>query len=72
MVTHPSALDDDPFRRLGTRLVLEVGAGLLGCTARPAGPALERNCGAPWPWDGSPVQMSEPRHIPPRSAQDRA
>lgn len=30
VVAHPSALDDDPFRRLGTRLVLEVGAGLLG------------------------------------------
>jgi len=64
VVAHPSALDDDPFRRLGTRLVVEVGAGLLGCTARPAGPALERNGGAPWPWDGSSAPMGEPRRYP--------
>jgi len=53
VVDHPGALDDDPFRRLGTPLVLEVGAGLLGSAPRPYGPALERYSGAPWPWDGA-------------------
>ncbi|MCA1693359.1 MAG: hypothetical protein LC749_00760 [Actinobacteria bacterium] len=70
VVTHPSALADDPFCRLGTRLVLEVAAGLLGSTARPPGPALERYSGAPWPWDGSSARMTEPRHIAPRNTEE--
>lgn len=53
VVAHRRALADDPFRSLGNPILVEVGAGLLGCTARPAGPALERYSGAPWPWDGS-------------------
>jgi len=53
VVEHPDALGDDPFRKLGTPIVLRVGAGLLGSSPRPAGPALERYSGAPWPWDGS-------------------
>lgn len=42
-------LDDDPFRLLGTPLLLPVEAGLLGTTAALAGPAQERYAGAPWP-----------------------
>jgi hypothetical protein len=52
VVEYPGVLGDDPFRRLGTPMVLEIGAGLLGTSPRPCGPALERYSGAPWPWDG--------------------
>jgi hypothetical protein len=45
----------DPFRSLGPGMELHVSAGLLGRAPRPAGPAVERYLGAPWPWDGVSV-----------------
>lgn len=56
VVEREAELDGDPFRRLGTALLLRVAAGLLGSSPRPCGPALERYGGAPWPWDGSPLR----------------
>lgn len=53
VVDDPGALGDDPFSGLGTPVLLQVGAGLLGSSPRPCGPALERYAGAPWSWDGS-------------------
>jgi hypothetical protein len=45
-------LRDDPFTRLFGAVVVEVGAGVLGTTAPPAGPTIERYGSAePWPWD---------------------
>ena len=45
-------LRDDPFARLGPRRLLRVGPGLLGSSAPPAGPVIERHGSAqPWPWD---------------------
>jgi len=42
-------LDDDPFRLLGTPLLLPVEAGFLGSSTALVGPAQERYAGAPWP-----------------------
>jgi hypothetical protein len=45
-------LADDPFARIFPARVLRVGAGVLGATAAPAGPTIERYGSAnPWPWD---------------------
>jgi hypothetical protein len=43
---------EDPFARVFPARVLNVGAGLFGATAPPAGPTIERYGSArPWPWD---------------------
>jgi hypothetical protein len=45
-------LDDDPFARIFPARILRVGGGVLGATARPAGPVIERyGSSNPWPWD---------------------
>jgi hypothetical protein len=45
-------LADDPFARIFPARVLQVGAGLLGVLAAPAGPVIERYGSAqPWPAD---------------------
>ena len=45
-------LADDPFARIFPARILRVGPGVLGATAAPAGPAIERYGSAnPWPWD---------------------
>jgi len=47
---------EDPFARLFPSRVLEVGAGLFGRVAPPAGPVIERYGSAnPWPWDRYPA-----------------
>jgi hypothetical protein len=43
------ALRDDPFARLGTPRLLDVGPGLFGAAPTTPGPVLERYAGAPWP-----------------------
>lgn len=43
------ALRDDPFARLGTPRLLDVGPGLLGAVPTTPGPVVERYAGAPWP-----------------------
>jgi hypothetical protein len=48
----PWLLRDDPFARLGTAVVVEVGAGLFGRTAATAGPGIQRYSGKPWPASG--------------------
>lgn len=55
VVDSAKALGDDPFRRLGTHLSMQVAPGFFGRVPRPPGPALERYSGAPWPEDGSSV-----------------
>jgi hypothetical protein len=45
-------LADDPFARIFAARILDVGAGLLGRVAWPAGPVIERYGSAqPWPAD---------------------
>jgi hypothetical protein len=45
-------LADDPFARIFPARILRVGPGVLGVTAAPAGPPIERYGSAnPWPWD---------------------
>jgi hypothetical protein len=45
-------LVDDPFARIFPALILQVGPGVLGVVAAPAGPTIERYGSAnPWPWD---------------------
>lgn len=43
------ALRDDPFARLGTPRLLNVGPGLFGTAPATPGPVLERYAGTPWP-----------------------
>jgi hypothetical protein len=55
-------LDEDPFARIFGARVLEVDGGLLGRTAPPVGPSIERYGSAePWPWArfGDPASASE-------------
>lgn len=43
---------DDPFARVGRRLLLRVPAGSLGTIPAPTGPGVTRyGSGNPWPWD---------------------
>jgi hypothetical protein len=43
---------EDPFARIFPARLLDVGPGLLGRMAPPAGPTIERYGSArPWPWD---------------------
>ncbi len=45
-------LTDDPFGRIFPARVLAVDCGILGSTAAPTGPTIERyGTGNPWPWD---------------------
>ena len=45
-------LPEDPFARIFPARLLAIGPGLLGRTAAPAGPTIERYGSArPWPWD---------------------
>jgi len=45
-------LPDDPFARIFPARVLRLDAGVLGATAPPCGPTIERYGSAqPWPWD---------------------
>jgi hypothetical protein len=45
-------LRDDPFARLFPARIVEVGAGVFGRVAPPAGPTIERYGSArPWPVD---------------------
>ena len=48
----PARLLEDPFARIFPARLLDVGAGLIGRMAPPAGPTIERYGSArPWPWD---------------------
>jgi len=45
----PGMLTDDPFARLSPARILRLGAGLFGPVPTPAGPAIQRYGGKPWP-----------------------
>jgi hypothetical protein len=45
-------LSDDPFGRIFPARILAVDGGILGSTAAPTGPTIERyGSSNPWPWD---------------------
>jgi hypothetical protein len=48
----PARLADDPFARLYPARILRVGPGMFGRVAPPAGPAIQRYGGKPWPAAG--------------------
>ena len=48
----PDRLADDPFARLYPARILRVGTGMFGQVAPPAGPAIQRYSGKPWPASG--------------------
>jgi hypothetical protein len=48
----PDRLAHDPFARLHRARILRVGPGLFGRVAPPAGPAIQRYSGKPWPASG--------------------
>jgi hypothetical protein len=48
----PERLADDPFARLYPARVLRVGPGMFGRVTPPAGPAIQRYGGKPWPAAG--------------------
>jgi hypothetical protein len=48
----PGRLADDPFAHLHPARLLRVGPGLFGQVAHPAGPAIQRYSGKPWPAAG--------------------
>ena len=48
----PDRLADDPFARLYPARLLRVGPGMFGRVAPPAGPAIQRYSGKPWPAAG--------------------
>ena len=48
----PDRLVDDPFARLHPARILRVGPGLFGQVGPPAGPAIQRYSGKPWPAAG--------------------
>jgi hypothetical protein len=48
----PDRLADDPFAVLYPARVLRVGPGMFGRVAPPAGPAIQRYSGKPWPAAG--------------------
>jgi hypothetical protein len=54
-VDHSDRLDrlaDDPFGRLYPARLLRVGPGMFGRVDPPAGPAIQRSSGKPWPAAG--------------------
>lgn len=48
----PARLADDPFARVHPARILRVGPGMFGRVASPAGPAIQRYRGKPWPVAG--------------------
>ena len=48
----PVRLADDPFARLHPARILRAGPGLFGRVPPPAGPAIQRYSGKPWPAAG--------------------
>jgi hypothetical protein len=48
----PARLADDPFARVYPARILRVGPGVFGWVAPPAGPAIQRYGGKPWPAAG--------------------
>jgi hypothetical protein len=48
----PARLADDPFARVYPARILRVGPGVFGRVAPPAGPAIQRYGGKPWPAAG--------------------
>jgi hypothetical protein len=48
----PDRLADDPFARLHPACILRVGPGMFGHVGPPAGPAIQRYSGKPWPAAG--------------------
>lgn len=48
----PERLADDPFARLYPARILRVGPGLFARVPPPAGPAIQRYSGKPWPAAG--------------------
>jgi hypothetical protein len=48
----PDRLADDPFARLHPARILRVGPGMFGHVRPPAGPAIQRYSGKPWPAAG--------------------
>jgi hypothetical protein len=57
----PERLVDDPFARLHSARILRVGPGLFGRVAPPAGPAIQRYSGKPWPAAGFDTGLSSRR-----------
>jgi hypothetical protein len=48
----PRRLRDDPFARLHPARVLRAGPGMFAALPAPAGPAIQRYTGKPWPAAG--------------------
>jgi len=48
----PRRLADDPFARIHPARLLHAEAGLFGSVPAPAGPAMQRYSGKPWPAAG--------------------
>jgi hypothetical protein len=45
----PQLLRDDPFARLHPARILHAGPGMFAAPPSPAGPAIQRYTGKPWP-----------------------
>ena len=48
----PRSLRDDPFTRLHPARILHAGPGVFAAPPAPAGPAIQRYTGKPWPAAG--------------------
>jgi hypothetical protein len=48
----PRSLRDDPFARVHPARILRAGRGMFGTPPAPAGPAIQRYSGKPWPTAG--------------------
>jgi hypothetical protein len=48
----PGSLRDDPFARLHPARILRAGPGMFAALPGPAGPAIQRYAGKPWPAAG--------------------
>ena len=48
----PRLLRDDPFARLHPARILHTGPGMFAAPPAPAGPAIQRYTGKPWPTPG--------------------
>ena len=48
----PRSLRDDPFARLYPGRILRAGPGMFAAPPTPAGPAIQRYTGKPWPAAG--------------------
>jgi len=49
---NPRSLRDDPFARLHPARILHAGPGMFAALPAPAGPAIQRYAGKPWPAAG--------------------